>query len=452
MPSFSATPFRGSSSALDENDEAGRSRNQVADEFQNEDLARATETLPRWIREATLVRLLSILFTALLAAGFLPWRQTVAIPIAINASLPPISVPARETGTLIALRVKDGTSVAAGEPLGQIGTRTFIDQLAQIERYLSQVLGASDRNQLPPVAPSISVGGDLQTAFDKLHKAIFDLRTSASLDVGDARVARMQRDIAAWEKRVEESTAGMGLQRELVAVTRDRLARHQELASRGYVSKDNVSALRQQVLRDEIGQDNARLEQVELGRQLVRMRGELAELLIENEVSNRGMLSDVKRSAEALAGTLQDRQSRSAVIAPVAGRVQFPRFHRVGDPVTSGQEFAVIVPDGGQLTAIGTMPPTARNDIGVGADVRVETRGYPSSSHGFLSGRVAAVSAVATDGAYAVRIDLPGEARTSRGILLSLRSRTAGTGYVTVNAGTIHSAIFGHIRGRLLSS
>jgi multidrug resistance efflux pump len=452
MSSISAIPFRGSSSALHEKDEAGRSREQVANDFQNEDLANATKTLPRWIREATLVRLLAILFTALLAAGFLPWRQTVAIPIAINASLPPISVPARETGTLIALQVKDGTSVAAGEPLGQIGNRAFIDQLARIEQYLSQVRGAIDRNQLPPVAPAISVGGDLQAAFDKLHKAIFDLRTSASLNVGDARAAVIQRDIAALEKRVQESAAGMSLRREVVALTRDRLARYQELASRGYVSQDRVSALRQQVLRDEIDGDNARLERIELRRQLVRMRGELAELLIENEVLNRDMLSDVKRSAEALAGTLQDRQFRSAVIAPVAGRVQFPRFHRAGDPVTSGQEFAVIVPNGGQLTAIGTIPPTARNDIRAGAEVRLEAGGYPSSYYGFLSGRVAAVSAVATKGAYAVRIDLPGEARTSRGVLLSLRSRTPGTGYITVNAGTIHSAIFGHIRGRLLST
>lgn len=417
--------------------------------FTDERLAAAVATLPGWMERGGALRILLAAALALAAATLLPWQETLSTSLVVTGSSPPRSVRVGESGTLSQLRVGEGASVAAGDTIAVIGRDAYVAGVQAIADYAARAVRDLRLGRLPPPPPPATVGGEVQAAYDALATAVTSLRNDSRHDVGAIRVRDLQRSIAEMEKRHRIADEGIALRRSLADVAGERLRIQDEVARRGLISRDAMFARRQEMLVQRIDTNDAVGANQELGRQIGQARGELAALLRQRELQRITAFADAIRAAERVEGSIENRRRSTTLIAPVAGRVHFGREHDVGETLSANEEFAVVVPAGNRLRATGDVPASAHREVVVGATVRIESRAFPAALYGHLYGRVAAVSRVAVDGSYNILVDLPADARTSRGLVIPFRERTEVAGLITTRRVRVYEMLFGTVRAQV---
>ena len=101
--------------------------------------------------------------------------------------------------------------------------------------------------------------------------------------------------------------------------------------------------------------------------------------------------TDLEKLAKSIEA-LQDRISRSDVVAPVSGIINKLNVTTVGGVVKPGVSLAEIVPADGSIDVEMKLPPADRADVWPGQRAIVKVSAYEYSVYGGLSARVADIS------------------------------------------------------------
>lgn len=349
-----------------------------------------------------------LLILGLGIGGFVAWSTVAEIDGAVVAA-GQVAVEARaqaiqhpDGGLVVALHVRDGSAVAAGDPVltldGSelqtqqiVGHRRLIELLARMHRLSAEIRGAEE----------IAFGGELQdfasNAADVAsiladETALFEARR-ATLDQTEAQLGERQVQteaiVAGRERQLDAS------RRQLILIEED-LATQESLFERGLTESTRLSSLRREAARldGEIG---------ELEASIAEARSAIAGF----EVERLGQEAAFREAAQAELRELQPREaeirerlrlietqtSRLVLRAPMTGTVLGLQVHTVGGVVPAGAEVASIIPADVPLILSVEIDPGQVDRVQSGQDAMIRFPNFNARTTPEVEGLVTTVSA-----------------------------------------------------------
>ena len=303
------------------------------------------------------VVLVGLLFAAL---GSYARRETVSGWIVPEGGL--IRVTSRQGAVVQAVRVREGTDVAAGAPLAdlRLATDTAAGDSGQA---LQHELGAE----------AAAAGAQAQASRAKLVVQRAEL---------SARRAVLVRQLAELRGRM-----GAVQSRQQLAET--QVSRGAALQDKGFLSAQAVDQLRSTALSAAQDASQAREAALDIQRQISDIDGEIRAAPADIAV----VAAQAAQSQAGLAQRMTVARGQDTIVAtaPVAGRVAAIPV-AVGQSVNAGATVMVLTPKGSRLTAELYVPSKAVGFIRPGQPVRLMYRAFPYQVFGAGRGVVSSVS------------------------------------------------------------
>lgn len=276
-----------------------------------------------------------------------------------------IAVPTRP-GVLTALMVSEGQKVEAGQAIARITSSETLASGVQAPEQMARAINAQD------------VG--LQSQSSALDVASMADRSRLS-----AQAKGLADELITMDRQLR-------LQQSLVRSARDELAKTQEIANRGFISRRDV-LLREETLLARSQQ----LEQLQQSRfskqaQLVEVQRSIAQSGAQNRVQRAGIETSRAQLLRMRVDT--DTAKGYVVTAPASGTATAITV-RVGQAVNAQSALLSIVPKGSRLRAELPVPATAIGFVSTGQEVRLSVDAFPYQQFGTIEGKVISVPSAA---------------------------------------------------------
>jgi adhesin transport system membrane fusion protein len=310
-----------------------------------------------------------------------------------------------EGGIIADLLVKEGDSVARGQPLLRIDKVRFASQSeegrAKNRALLARIARLSaEAEDAPFAAPEALAAADpaLVAQEASLHAG---RRQALRANLAVLRQQLGQREQELAEKRARQQQ----LQQSLALITRE-LGMVQPMANQGYITKIDAVRLERQANDVQGELDATRLALPRLEAALREAREKVDELGARFRAEAMKELSLARAEQAALAAAnaeLEDRLRRTEVRAPVAGVVKQLKVHTVGGVVQPGMGLMEIVPHEDSLLIEARVRPADIAFLRPGQDAMVKLSAYDFTVYGGFPGTLERI------GADTVTPDKPGE-------------------------------------------
>lgn len=341
----------------------------MSDLFRKEAISHATRRLSGTVVLATplTVRLLGLFFaTTVLAAVVLACSATYARKATVTGWLVPdqglIRASALAAGSVQAVRVKEGALVASGARLAEIRTGSDTNGGNAGEMVVQQLRAEAEATR--------------QRARSRIER--LDAETGQSR----ARLAKLRIEL----EQIERQAA---LQEQRMESARQELARSEEIAAKGLLTRRDLEARRQAALGSEQDLAGQRRQIAGIEREIADINARMAAIIIEKETTD----AESRAADASVEQRLIDAEARrvQVVLAPVAGRVAALPV-APGQPIAVGATVAVIVPQDGQLEAELLAPTRAVGFVRAGQEVSLMLQAFPYQRFGTVKGSVRAIS------------------------------------------------------------
>jgi HlyD family type I secretion membrane fusion protein len=368
------------------------------------DPSQETPPLPYPRRIDGIARRADALFLSVAAGGlgaFLVWANATEIEKVtrgIGKVIPQQQnqvVQHLEGGIVTEILVKEGDTVAEHQPLLRVSNRFWSSELAQarieIKAKRIRTLRLDAETSL---ADTFAVPADLEEQLPRIverERMLFDSRRrllSDQLLTIDDQQRQRELEVSELRSRYGNTTK----ERELVA---QRVGSLRRLNTMGAVSTnellENERALQQMDSKlSDLVHDIPRTEAAlsELGRKRgetqSRYRSEAEKERTDTEVQ----IAKLEEAVQAM----QDRSTRSDLLAPISGIVNKLHVSTVGGVVKSCEPLVEIVPSDSAIAVEAKLSPSDRAQVWPGLPAVVKITAYDYSIYGGLKGKVIEVS------------------------------------------------------------
>lgn len=300
---------------------------------------------------------------AALVATFASYSRTEAAYGTIMPEKGLLSVVSQRAGTVAEIGVVNGERVQRGRALLQIRTEEA-DRNGALTQ--SAVLAAIEK----------------QTDSIRDQSRLGQLAMRAEQAEYDAQISGFRAELESLETRIST-------QQKLLTMAKADYARAAEVATRGFISRHDMSQREETVLSR--SQELASLQQERASKASAlllagRAKGEAAAKAAEAAATLRSSRAQIERERADAQGA-----RGNSLVAPVDGVVAAVDAHP-GDPVRAGDQLMMIVPDGAAQVARIYVPESAAGFVRRGQEVRVSVDAYPSDRFGTIPGRIDDIS------------------------------------------------------------
>jgi multidrug efflux pump subunit AcrA (membrane-fusion protein) len=403
-----------------------------------DDLNLTTLDLPNWMKNGLVFRLFGGLFLTVVTLTLaLPWRETITIPVTITGTSEPRSIVSPSRGVLAAVLVRDGTHVAANTPIGYIGDNQAIKSIKRLEEYANDVTEAAEHRASLPAPPPVVVGGDLQAAYDVLARIASEGESQSQFRSDQERINQLEALLVSLQRQRQEAKKRKELISLLIATSAERLENLQDFAKNGWASAITIATARENLAEHQISSTRFNEELEQLTSQISQAQSSINQARVAKQLNSTRLYERGRQSAINLMGAVKDWRERNAIITPISGTIRFPIPLTIGQPLSVGDEVAIVVPVYRGFTATGQVGSEAQADVKLGDEVRLVVNNYPPAKYGYISGRVNQVSEVVTLGKYSIRIHLNNGSTTANKFIVPLRQRVSAKAIITIRQGTI---------------
>lgn len=219
-----------------------------------------------------------------------------------------------------------------------------------------------------------------------------------------------------------------------VALSEKMYQRDSVLFEQKLISEDNYNLAEQTYLQSShtrLNDENA-LEQENLE---CAQESEILLDLNHQQLQEKAALENaLKGAAEQLENSIVQYLNIYTLITPVAGKVSMMGKWQKNMYVDAGTLMMIVIPDGKTVsTGRAKLPATGAGKVRPEQKVRVRLSNYPDAEYGYVTGIVAAISAVPEkDGNYYVEVAFPYGLTTNYGKILPQSQQMMGTAEIVV--------------------
>lgn len=300
-----------------------------------------------------------------------------------------IRLDAPVAGTVVAINVKEGERVEAGQSLVKLESELVRAELQQLQTKLSgqearlnqlnllknQLAIALDTHQQQNQAQQLEKQAQVEQARQKLEYS------RAAYKLANIRLNKAQREVQRYRKLWKQ-----GVIPEIQVVEKEDLAQERQ-------------GLQEQAQTD-VEQAQLRLQEQQRSYKGLVHSGKLAMLKSEEELQNLeteittliAEIAQTKKQSESLAIQLAQRELK----APGSGTVFQLPIQKAGAVVQPGTMVAEIAPKGSPLIIRAQMATTESGSLQKGLPVKLKFDAYPFQDYGVVEGKLVEISPTTT--------------------------------------------------------
>ncbi|BAU13080.1 secretion protein HlyD family protein [Leptolyngbya sp. NIES-3755] len=378
-------PDRSPSPVLEPQDTAQPKRSPTSEETWSYGTRDLLDALPQvWTR--------GLLYFLIVSAGILlPWSMFAKVDETGTARgrLEPrgktIRLDAPVSGTVAAIKVKEGQTVAAGAVLVELETEMARSELEQAQARLEGLRSRYTQLQLMQNQSSVSLNTQ------RLQN--------------QAQTAAQSAQVNQTKQQLKLSEATTVLVQELMTKDRQRVDRFTQLRDQGIIpgiqvedAERNLIESQQRLAKaqSEIEQGQSELSKQQSGQQKLQREGEL--MLIESERRQRELDAQMLETQTNIDQTLkqiellQFQLQQRVIRAPIAGTIFQLPVKSAGAVLPTGGMVAQIAPQNTNVVLKAQIPSENSGFLRVGLPVKVKFDAYPFQDYGVVSGHVRWIS------------------------------------------------------------
>ncbi len=340
----------------------------------------------------------ALLAIVVLVIAFLAWAAVAQVDELARArgEVQPAgnvqSLQSEEGGTIGTLYVEEGERVTRGQNIADF-------TIANLDRDQAQATARMDSFaiDLERLGAFVEDRAPDFSAFENRPEMVREARATLR-----SQVAARDAAIAAKRNEAEQQQATLrGIQSELrllereLAEGRTKLRRIEDGASKGLISRLQLSEERQQVSELELRYSDARSRAESLRNTIESLESDLERLRAEfaQEASTeRGRIVEQLSELEAEMAALNEREGRTLVVAPVDGVVIKLPETREGAVLPPGGTIAEIVPTDGEILMEAQVSPRDIGFVRTGQRATVKFDAFDYSRFGAVEGEVKQIS------------------------------------------------------------
>jgi HlyD family secretion protein len=305
-----------------------------------------------------------------------------------------------EGGIVSEILVRDGSHVAAGEPLLRLDQTETRANLAIIDAQYAELVTRqarleAERDQAAEIAFPPDITG-------RLSEARIGLVQKGQVNLFTARREAKQGEQEQLKSRIEQSEEEIvGIEAQQRSKEKQLALISQELASlKGLKQSGLVTLNRMLALERELARLDG--ERGELVAQIARKRGEISETRIRIVQIGKNFTSDVAselRDTQSKLSELVERRlaaqirlTRTEIRAPRSGMVNQLTVHTVGGVIAAGETVMLIVPEADTLILEAHVAPSDVDQLRVGQAAAIRLQAFTPATTPELIGQVALIS------------------------------------------------------------
>lgn len=353
----------------------------------------------------TLLVVICALFVAALAWSYYGWIDIYAVaPGKIQPDGGSKVVQPLEIGKVVAIHVQNGSRVKAGDVLIELdATEATAERDAQardLEAANAEAarrktaIAAAARGVLEP--PPITFSVDVREPVRRREEGVL----AADFAQLGSIVAGLKAQLVEKQATMERLTSTIGERKNLIALTKERVAMKEKLEAMGGGSRAQTIEAQEQYETQVTTDIKDRGELIETDASIGTLDRKIDEAVRQFIAEQSQKLAAIEQKRDHLEEDLikaQTKVGHTELTAPIAGTVQQLGVSSVGQVVASGRPILTIVP---LDDAIEVQAMIANEDIGfvnIGQQAVVKVDAFPFTRYGTISGTVEKVFRDAVD-------------------------------------------------------
>lgn len=311
-----------------------------------------------------------------------------------------------DSGTVIAIKAKDGDRVKQGDVLIQLDpTQATADETVARNKLLSGraeitrrrvAVAEAEKDKIDPKTP---IAWDAEIPKEVREREEGALRSDLSNLIAtlDSLAAQKKEKEAARDK----AAASMESQKKVIDLIAEHVGMRQKLADQGWNSRAQLIELLQQKATAELALttlDGQRLDAIAqiavIDSNVVKARQTFISASITELVAEDRQVQDLLQQLEKA----KFKVAQTTLKAPIDGVVQATAVTTIGQVVSSGQQLMQIVPEGTPLEIQAYVLNTDIGFVSVGQEAIINVDSFPFTRYGSLYGKVTQVAVDALPG------------------------------------------------------
>lgn len=330
----------------------------------------------------------------------------------------------QEGGIIKAILVKDGDHVKAGQVLLSLDSvrpdaevAALQSQLADDEAKAARLEAERDmkRSVTFPAQLTARSSDPVIAALLQRERTLFDSEQQTL----DDQLRLLREQVAQTRQEIATETALVRTGGESLGISKHELQVNEQLRSEGYVTETKMMELRRAAMDYQSRQQSdtaelirARQKQTDLDLKITALRNDYvksADAQLKDTTAKIQQVTDQLRPA-------QDVESRTRIVAPVAGEVVGLMVHTIGASIGPREPLLDLVPSGTPLIVEAKIKPDNVREILPGSKADVRLTAYNPRTSPVLEGTVDYISADSLNDTetrqpfYLARIQIPVDA------------------------------------------
>ena len=361
-------------------------------EVNSEEVQEIITAVPSWILRRGITLIFGILLAIVVVSAFIQYPDVVKTTMKVNSLNAPKAVLVKQTGKIITLLAKEGSSIQQYQPLA------FMESTANhgdVLRLHDELVVLNDDLNKNGTANSLSMRkqtlGELQGAYGNFYQQYLQFVSSQNGGYYLNRKRYLEKDLKDIVKLKAQIISQQKIQEQEYANVAHEFESYKKLYQKGVVSISEYKQQENKYLSGKYPLQQSATALLNNSTSYATKEKEILEL-------EHTILEERAKFVQSLSNMITETNgwiSQYVLRAPISGKVSYAGIVQENQTVNAGQELFMINPANTNFFGEVYIPQYNMGKIRTGQRTLVKMRSFPFEQYGLIRGKVNYISDVA---------------------------------------------------------
>ncbi|MCW3103396.1 MAG: HlyD family efflux transporter periplasmic adaptor subunit [Bacteroidetes bacterium] len=404
---------------------------------------------PRWIIRWGISLVFIIMLLALTLSFFIRYPDTLTASALITTINPPVTLVAKTSGKISALKVTNGQPVKKGDVLLVIDNTADYRTVFMIDSLLDHLAPGSGSGISPASLNEKEWNGtgELTPAFLILLESYSDYRLFLEMNPQQQEIAIINKELEEYSRLQDKYQTQESIYREELALVETDFNRYNSLLREQSIAIKEFEDKKREYLSAKRNYESVKISALNNKLMINNLEKSRLQLQMQAWQEKEKHEQELKQSIQSLKAGIESWKQTYLLKAPIDGTASLFSFWTKGQHIKEGDEVLSIVPSEKQeVIARLTMSAQNSGKLQPGQTANIKLSNYPYQEYGMLKGTIKRISKMPKDNNYSIEVSLPEGLLTSYHKQLEYRENMAGTADVITDELSVSGRVFRQFR------
>ena len=378
--------------------------------IRSDEVREVMEKMPSWIIRWGTSLIFAIMAIVIIGSHYFNYPTIINSKIVVTTENPPVSLVARSSGRLSQIFVSDTQRVTQGKTIAIIENPASYDDVMTLKQqlYFFNSFILSPTTKIPPSFNTALELGELQNAYTKLVKQVYDYIDFVELDYHNKKIKSLDKELAQYKNHIAKLNSQIDLLSNKVKVAKAQYERASSLHKSGTIADKDLENERNNLLDQQYNLEQAGINVSSINIEMAGLQKQKMELELAKSETTKKMNTLLQETFNNLQAELSKWELNYVLKAPTYGIITFTKIWSENQYVKEGETAFTVIPENpGKIIGKIQLPIKGSGKVKEGQEVNIKFDNYPYLEYGLVNGLIKSISLVPEGNYYVVEVSLP---------------------------------------------